>query len=65
MDSDGNSLDTLDSIPVKSPNEAWADHLEICARRLREISQMTALPHNVKQLNYIANDLELLVSKLR
>lgn len=65
MDKKGNSLDTLQSPIQEDGTYQWAEHLDTCAERLREIGKMTALPHNVKQINYIANDLELLATRLR
>ena len=65
MDKAGNSLETLKSPIHEDGTYQWAEHLDICAARLREVAKMTALPHNTKQLNYIANDLELLATRLR
>lgn len=64
MDKDGNSLETLGTdVPKASPD--WPSHLERCAAVIREVAKMTALPHNTKRLNYVANDLELLSSQMR
>ena len=65
MDKKGNSLETLPTPLQEDGNYQWSEHLDICAARLREIGKMTALPHNSKQINYIANDLELLASRMR
>lgn len=65
MDKDGNSLETLPPGMVLDRPYTWAEHLDKCAMVLREVSKMTALPNNVKRINYVANDLELLASRMR
>ena len=61
MDSTGTSLDTIDNIKHKSE---WPAYLRACAARMDDISKMTSLPRNVRDLKTIAAQMARLADQL-